>query len=178
MPQASFAQQQPAEQQLQPRQSAFAAQQAQSLESSEGGPQDGSSMRSPTVGPMAAALGQALMSPMSGEGVQAEQQQQQRTASAQLPSPRFQGFGPLAQQQQQGSQSMHGVPSSPLPPQSGRLVPSLSPQSFDHPAIPRPSQSAYTMASQLVLEAVAVGVSGTNFFPLRLLVVWKVAVAQ
>ena len=115
MLQASFAQQQPAEQQLQPRQSAFAAQQAQSLESSEGVPQDGSSMRSPTTGPMAAALGQSLLSPMSGEGAQAEQQ---RTASAQLPSPRFQGFGPLAQQQT--SQSMHGVPSSPLPPQSGR----------------------------------------------------------
>ncbi len=75
-------------------------------------------MRSPTTGPMAAALGQSLLSPMSGEGTQAEQQQQQRTASAQLPSPRFQGFGPLAQQQT--SQSMHGVPSSPLPPQSGR----------------------------------------------------------
>ena len=45
--QASFAQQPPPAEQLQPRQSAFAAQQAQSLESSEG-PQDAGSLRSPT----------------------------------------------------------------------------------------------------------------------------------
>ena len=69
---------------------------------------------------MTAALGQSLLSPMAeGTNQVEQQQQQQRTASAQLPSPRFQGFGPvLAQQQQQQQQGMPGVPSSPLPPQS------------------------------------------------------------
>ena len=129
--QASFAQQQPVseQQQLQPRQSAFAAQQAQGLEADVS--QDSSSLRSPT-GPVAAAVlgGQSLLSPMS-DGPAADQQQ--RTASAQLPSPRFQGFGPLPQQAPQG---IHGVPSSPLP-QSSRYDSQLHPSiiTFDHLAL-------------------------------------------
>ena len=121
--QASFAQPQPGQmadqqhQHLEPRQSAFAAQQAQSLAAEA--LQEGSPMRSPS-GPMAAAaLGvQPFASPAMGGGDGGAPEDRQRTPSVQLPSPGgFQGFGPAPQpgQTQQGSQAVSASPLSQPP---------------------------------------------------------------
>jgi hypothetical protein len=102
-------------QHLEPRQSAFAAQQAQSLAAEA--LQEGSPMRSPS-GPMApAALGaQPFASPAMMGGDSGAPDDRQRTPSAQLPSPGFQGFGPAPQPGPQQSSQAASASSLSQPP--------------------------------------------------------------